>query len=121
MRFFRSRLKFSLRTLFVVLTIFCLWIGYHLNWIRERHDAREFLREFGVIWLATGDEAPAPWRLRMLGEPGVSFFAVGFPGSSGTQFDRKQKIFEFRRLFPEAYNDDVVDFASPTHPPLDSR
>jgi hypothetical protein len=28
--------RFSLRTLFVLVTVSCVWLGYHLNWIRER-------------------------------------------------------------------------------------
>ena len=32
------RFRFSLRTLFVVVTLVGCWLGYQLNWIRQRHD-----------------------------------------------------------------------------------
>jgi hypothetical protein len=35
-RWFRP--SFSLRTLFLVVTAFAVWIGYELNWIRQRHE-----------------------------------------------------------------------------------
>ncbi len=31
----RRWLRFSLRTLFVVVTVLCVWLGYELNWIRH--------------------------------------------------------------------------------------
>lgn len=31
-------IRFSLRSFFVVVTVLCLWLGYELNWIRQRHD-----------------------------------------------------------------------------------
>jgi hypothetical protein len=33
----RRWFRFSLRTLFVVVTLLCCWLGYQLNWIRQRH------------------------------------------------------------------------------------
>ena len=31
-------IRFSLRAFFVAVTAICLWLGYELNWIRQRHD-----------------------------------------------------------------------------------
>jgi hypothetical protein len=59
------RFAFSLRTLFVVVTVICCWLGYELNWIRQRHEAlakcgftielpgasQEFLTAPGCLWL----------------------------------------------------------------------
>ena len=33
----RRWFRFSLRTLFVMMTVVCCWLGYELNWIRNRH------------------------------------------------------------------------------------
>jgi len=33
----RRWFRWSLRTMFVVVTV-CGWIGYQLNWIRQRHE-----------------------------------------------------------------------------------
>ena len=35
----RRCFRFSLRTMFVVVTVMGGWLGYCLNWIRERHAA----------------------------------------------------------------------------------
>ncbi len=34
----RRWFRYSLRTLFVVVTVFGCWLGYELNWIRQRHE-----------------------------------------------------------------------------------
>jgi hypothetical protein len=34
----RRWFAFSLRTLFVVVTLVACWLGYELNWIRQRRD-----------------------------------------------------------------------------------
>jgi hypothetical protein len=39
----RRWFRYSLRTLFVVVTAFACWLGYEWNWIRQR---REFLAKF---------------------------------------------------------------------------
>jgi hypothetical protein len=51
----RRWFAFSLRALFVVVTVFGCWLGYQLNWIRERHEALSTgtAREAGGLW-ATG-------------------------------------------------------------------
>jgi hypothetical protein len=33
--------RFTLRTLFIVVTVFGCWLAYELNWIRERHQFLE--------------------------------------------------------------------------------
>ena len=33
----RRWFQWSLRTLFVVMALFGCWLGYEVNWIRERH------------------------------------------------------------------------------------
>jgi hypothetical protein len=34
----RRRFRFSLRTMFVLVTALCVWLGYQLNWIRQRRN-----------------------------------------------------------------------------------
>lgn len=69
------RFRFGLRTLFVLVVIAaipCAWVGYSLNWIRERHEAIE------SHTVSTWDEDPlsfaepprAPRGLWILGETG---------------------------------------------------
>jgi hypothetical protein len=80
----RRWFAYSLRTLFVVVTVFGCWLGYQLNWIRERHSLIDAPQqtgvdpEYGVTLIPMSLRAPlqvetkdAPWPLRWLGERGV--------------------------------------------------
>ena len=39
----RRWFRFNLRTLFLVLTVFACWLGYHVHWIRQRDQARAWI------------------------------------------------------------------------------
>ena len=71
----RRWFAYSLRTLFVVMTVFACWLGYQLNWIRQRHNAKI---GFGYLQIATTGPIPchAPWPLRWFGEEGHSLLLV---------------------------------------------
>lgn len=75
----RRYLEFSLGTMFAAVTVLCIWLGVQVKWIRDRSDAREWLKRHDcVVW---GDEwhvagkrwivRNAPWTIRIMGEPGV--------------------------------------------------
>jgi hypothetical protein len=92
----RRGFQFSLRTLFIVLTLVGIWLGYHVNWIRQRH------RFYQELWwkddnLGFFDPKPFPWSLRLLGESPKLFLVVP-----------KQLVPEAESLFPEAT---IVDTA----------
>jgi hypothetical protein len=95
----RNRFRYSLRTLFVVVTVACLiggWVAYQLNWIRQRH---EFLLSgnFSVTIRNFDEESkPVPWSLRLFGEsrPFGDFFQVPYP-------EGNPELQRIRRLFPE--------------------
>jgi hypothetical protein len=111
----RRWFRFSLRTLFVLVTAAACWFGYQLNWIRQRH---QFMAQ------ATADEASrrhsqwetfgytmspiegnlAPWLLRLLGEKGVSRFTVRVSAPVPDKFNEDDcaRILKSQRLFPEA-------------------
>src|ERR1700681_821661 len=65
----RRWLRFTLLTLAVVVTVFCGWLSYGLNWIRQRHEfeAREDVEAF----LASDKNAwvHAPVLLKLFDEP----------------------------------------------------
>lgn len=77
----RRWFQFTLRTLFVATTGCALWLGYELNWIRQRHvflnRQLDMVRAIGPDWQ---DEARpwatqgprAPGMLWLFGEPGFS-------------------------------------------------
>jgi hypothetical protein len=49
----RRRRSFSLRTLFVAVTVLAVplgWVGYQLNWIRQRHELLERQERFRKLW-----------------------------------------------------------------------
>jgi len=86
----RPRLQFSLRTVFLLITLCCGWLAYHLNWIRHRHH---FLAE---VYQPDNEGTPysdglAPWPLRMLGE-----------STWDGLFVPSQRADEAAALFPEA-------------------
>ena len=65
------RLAFSLRTLLVVVTLIGCWLGYQLNWIRQRHALLKSntvrLRHDYFLF----DAPPAPGLLWIFGEQGT--------------------------------------------------
>jgi hypothetical protein len=100
----RHWLAFRLRTLLFVMVPLCAaiaWVGFQVKWITDRH---QFLSTLGPFdWAGyenphdqalTRQNFPAPRRLRILGEHGVS--AIYFLSE---EIDRKKRAEE---LFPEA-------------------
>jgi len=107
----RRWLRFSLRMLFVVVTVLACWLGYELNWVRERRavtgNPLVQVQDFHLsVWrdfkygprtsARTHQQHPvAPWPLDLLGEPG--YWIISLP--KGTT---EQEASRIRRLFPEA-------------------
>jgi hypothetical protein len=90
----RRWLRFSLRTLFVLVTLSAVWAAYSAHWIRER---REFVRTlesdswpFTVARFDTAVSAPA--LLWLLGEEGAETITLAIEPDMALA----------RRLFPEA-------------------
>jgi hypothetical protein len=107
--------RFSLRTLFVVVTVFAIaagWIGRSLDWMRQRHEAVE-------QWVASTEddfsvdrnglivEPPvrnAPGMLWVFGEPGYAWIKLSFPIRHGWELtdDQQSEVERIKKLFPEA-------------------
>ena len=94
----RRWFRFSLRTLLVMVTVFGAWFGVQVKWIRDRH---EWLKNHPqvIIWAdnrgGPNELVPAPWSLRILGEPGIRKL---YPGYRASRADFEQA----KALFPEA-------------------
>jgi hypothetical protein len=102
-----------LRTLFVVVTIFGCWLGHEWNWIRQRHEARQWVEShevrqfFGNKIQEVQPGTKLPWTLRILDEKPL---AGGFGGGRTTIEQKpgddpgsyKVRLEEVCRLFPEA-------------------
>lgn len=101
----RSRfpLRFSLRTLFMVVTVLCLplgWLGYQLNWVRQR---REALATRSILDITDSASLPAPSALSFFGERGYPSLLVmpAHPGGLWTHADEAE-LKRAEKLFPEA-------------------
>lgn len=99
----RLRPRFSLRTLFVLVTIAGIcsgWVAYQLNWIRQRHEflnSREVQTDTDIMTLP----GRLSWSLRILGEP-----------AHGSVVVEPEYMQEAARLFPEARIYDAEKFRS---------
>jgi hypothetical protein len=97
----RRWFQFGLRTLFVVVTVFGIWMGCEMNWIRQRHA---LLAEFPK-WAAFSsvDESAAPGMLRLFGEHGHAILEVRVIVDDWSQpLDATADVEKAERLFPEA-------------------
>jgi hypothetical protein len=99
----RRWFQFGLRTMFVVVAFFAIWLGYQANWVRQRHDAQAWLDEH-LSTIPPGAFLDPPiklsWTLRLFGEEpkGVVFVVIDSKSD-----DDRQQIKRMRRLFPEAH------------------
>ncbi len=104
MRGMRFRPRFSLPTLFVLIALASIpmgWVAYQLNWIRQRHDALSGRKMYGVKEIIiSGFPIPqprtAPWSLRLFGEDGYEDFMLDLP-------EDDPELSRIRALFPEAH------------------
>jgi len=95
----RRWFQFSLGTLFLIVTVVCCWLGYQLNWIRQR---RAFEARAGVQSYVTVKKGlfNAPGLLQFFGEPGRATIVLHFPADPTPA--ELQEVQLARRLFPEA-------------------
>jgi hypothetical protein len=101
--------RFSLRTIFALVTVFCLWFGYQINWIHKRQAARHWIEEHairGSIGFYPEPRPDLPWSLRLLGERPEVVVVVCDVADDPRDYSRR--VDEIRRLFPEAQ---VVDMS----------
>ena len=94
----RRWFRFSLRTLFVFVTLVCVWLGYSANWISQR---RAILRTDGISVPEKWRRPPrplAPGGLWILGEEGFRAIIVA-EQLQGSHDDLIERV---KKLFPEA-------------------
>ncbi len=113
----RRRWWFSLRTLFVVVTILCVflgWLAVQLKWIHDRREALQWILPLRERQLAAMNgrlppprkgvyvvhaDVNVPWSLRIFGVLGVERLEVN---QAWLNPSARYNLEEFRRLFPEA-------------------
>jgi hypothetical protein len=93
----RRWFRFSLRTLFVLVTVLCVWLGWQVHLVKQR---RAFLHwvdaRGGWALLPTQQDSSMipPWR-RWLGD--VAIDGIAFP----SDVDQETYVYA-RRVFPES-------------------
>ena len=94
------RFRFSLRTLFVVVTAGCVWLGWNVHVTNARKARLKLIEESGSQWYGNDplpreiQPAAIPWIRRLLGDqPVQAIRLVNRP-------DTEQR--EIEALFPEA-------------------
>jgi hypothetical protein len=88
---YRLRARFSLRMMFVAVTIIGIALGWsanRLNWIRQRH---EFLENTGIYILGHIPKDETSWSMRLFGERQIERLQVP-----------KSLLWKGKLLFPEA-------------------
>ena len=104
MRSLRRWFRYSLRTVFVVLTVLGVWLGSQVNWIRERREYIVAHGRFGVgdpFAESASESSPrAPNLLWLLGEEGIDSLEISTTRLSGGEIPPEAA--KARRLFPEA-------------------
>lgn len=90
----RRLFRFGLGTIFLVVTVVAAWLGWEMNWIKQRHAVLESkevtISSVGIPWEGT---PPSP--LGWFGESGIG---TGIVLPSKTTDDELNRV---RRLFPE--------------------
>jgi hypothetical protein len=102
----RRWFKFSLRSLFVLVTCSCVlscWLCVQMKWIYDRHRELESLQSragvsFRTAFRGTYIGPPAPWSIRILGENGVTGIVI-WKDSGQDERAEEQRL---KKLFPEA-------------------
>ncbi len=117
----RRWLRFSLRTLFVLVALVGCWLTYEMNWVRQRRH--EIITGAVVAHDDAAVYARAPGALSIFGEQGYKSITVLIPNCHRITPADKQKAARIRRLFPEAEvammsgtPGEFLDRSSPYHP-----
>lgn len=91
-----------------MVTVVGCWLGYELNWIRQRHEAASKYDaspglSLGPSMVLTKHQPPG--MLRFFGEEGYLFVGIALPFRQGEELTppEEAELQRVRRLFPEAY------------------
>jgi hypothetical protein len=109
----RRWLTFSLRGLFALVTLFAVWLGLQVNWLRQRQDARRWIEQHESGEWSRADPVNvisagirnrewyrvAPWSLRLMGERRLVY--VILDKSKLSEAD-SPLLDSLQTLFPEA-------------------
>lgn len=110
------RPQFTLRTLFIAVTLLSVWLGYHVNWVHQRREARKWLIEhcqttqpceIGALAL----QRELPWTLKLLGEQPMQMCNVIPNTNEQTDLQTyRRRVGQICTLFPECPIVDISVF-----------
>ena len=111
------RFRFSLRTLFVVVTVVCVWLGYGLRWLSQRraHISMPNIRS-GTESYFLKPAPSTPFPLKLFGEKAYSYVILDVVDSKRVNSDdnlvgiedtrlttvEREELARIQGLFPEA-------------------
>lgn len=101
----RLRPRFSVKTLFIGITLICIWLGYAKNWIRQRHDfiAAHDRRTHSWIAVEVDPDKWAPLGMSLLGEPCATSVQIVETDEGGLpRAEFTSDVQAAKKLFPEA-------------------
>lgn len=103
----RTWFRFSLRSLFVLVTLVGVWLGYQMSIVRERQALLASIVARGGIVTETDPSAARmpdiediPWYRRILGDRAVASIGMGAEIPSGVAYPAT--VGRVLRAFPEA-------------------
>ena len=109
----RFWLTFNLRGLFTAVTLVAIWLGFQVNWLGQRQEARRWIEQHEsgdwsradpvnvvVSGIRNRDgRAAAPWSLRLMGEPRLVYVILDKSKLADADIPRLDSL---QGLFPEA-------------------
>ena len=87
----------------MLVTVFCVWLGVQVKWVRDRHEALEWVllpgysKEHSFWQGIVAKPKRAPFPLWIVGEPGFGEISV-----SVSRPDKEYTQEQLQSLFPEA-------------------
>ena len=70
----RRRFQFRLRTVFVVVTLLAVWMGWQAHIVRHRKEMLDWMiaRQWAVVELGPDQSPSLPWHRRLMGDRELS-------------------------------------------------
>jgi hypothetical protein len=114
----RRWFQLGLGPLFGVMALLAVFVAYHANWIRQRHEVLTRCDVAKYSWTEFDAPIKAPQLLWLFGEQGYADIWVRFESDHprSTNGDEEAELRRVRALFPEAQR--ILPSVSPGMPPL---
>jgi len=95
----RRWFRYSLRTLFVLVTVFCVWLGVQVKWIHDRREVVRLGTVDGIQIVAFDSGSPFASRVGISREPPFQSVGILTTGDGNRDLAAQRTL---QSLFPEA-------------------